>query len=233
SEPFFTSISSVTCTHSPLLRLVLQMTTTTRYDAANTHSGQNPPPLRSTRVLPLWPAFSVQPDVGSGPPSVREDNTAVGLAAPHTTAWCRGSRIPVQPLNNAASERLSLSLGARHSAVEFHNSRPFVKERLPVLRRPAVAAGSQHSYDLCFVLRQYLQDGGGWRRGCLQHQVVTVDFEVDTDSASRLQSFGRAHIRSLQVTVFSTDGAEGGEGVKGGDLTSTTRHAVRPSASAC
>ena len=65
-------------------------------------------------------------------------------------------------------------------------------------------------------------------------KIVTVDFEVNTGSPRRLQSFSRAHIRPLQrVTVFSTDGAKGGEGVKGGDLTATTRHAVRPSASAC
>src|SRR5262249_56864155 len=45
---------------------------------------------------------------------------------------------------------------------------------------------------------------------------------------SRAQSLGCAHIRPVHpVTVFSTDGAEGGEGVEGGDLTSTTRHAVR------
>ncbi len=43
-----------------------------------------------------------------------------------------------------------------------------------------------------------------------------------------------AHIRRLQtVTVFSTNGGKGGEGAKGGDLAATTRHAVRPSASAC
>src|SRR5262249_56597800 len=120
--------------------------------------GRALPPVRWTRALPLWPAFSVQPDVGSGLHSVRQDNTAVGLVAPRATAWCRRSRIPVQPLNNAASERLSLSLGARHSAVEFHNSRPFVKEDLPVLGRPAIATGSQHSRDLCFVLRQHVQD---------------------------------------------------------------------------
>ena len=35
------------------------------YDAANTHSSQSLPRLRSTRVLPRWPAFSVQPNVGS------------------------------------------------------------------------------------------------------------------------------------------------------------------------
>src|SRR5215469_5118103 len=176
------------------------MTTATRYDAANTHSGQSLRRLRSTDFLPRWPAFSVQPDVGSRFRPVRQDSsmTAFGLAAPHTTAWCRRSRISVQPLNNAANERLSLGLGARQSTVEFHNSRPFVEERLPVLRRPAVAAGSQHSYDLCFVLRQYLQDGAGWQRGCLQHQVVTVDFEVNTDSASCLQSLGCAHSRPLQ-----------------------------------
>ena len=93
---------------------------------------------------------------------------------------------------------------------------------------------SQHKAEIVAVLRQYPQDGGGWRRGCLQHQVVAVNFEVNTDSASCLQSFSRAHIRPVQGgTVFSTDGARGGEGVKGGDLTSTTRHAVRPSASAC
>jgi hypothetical protein len=43
----------------------------------------------------------------------------------------------------------------------------------------------------------------------------------------------RAHILPLHtVTVFSTEAAEGGKGVKGGVLTATTRHAVRPSASA-
>ena len=212
------------------------MTTATSYDAADTHSSQSLPRLRSTDFLPRRPAFSVQPDVGSGFRPVRQDSsiTAFDLAAPRTTAWCRRGRISVQPLDNAACERLSLGFSAWQSAVEFHNSRPFVEERPPVLGRPAVATGSQHSYDLCFVLRQYLQDGAGWRRGCLQHQVVTVDFEVNTDSASCLQSFSRAHIRPLQrVTVFSSDRAKGGEGVKGGDLTSTTRHAVRPSASAC
>src|SRR5215469_152595 len=145
------------------------MTTTTRYDAANTHSGQSLPRLRSTRVLPLWPAFSVQPDVGSGLHSVRQDNTAVGLVAPRATAWCRRSRIPVQPLNNAASERLSLRLGARHSAVEFHNSRPFVKERLPVLGRPAVATRPQHCHDFRFVPSQRVEDGGRWRRRSAFH----------------------------------------------------------------
>src|SRR5262249_30974742 len=202
---------------------------------ANSHSHQSLSRLRSTDFLPRWPAFSVQPDVGSGFRPVRQDNsiTAFGLAAPRTTAWCRRSRISVQPLNNAASERLSLGLGARQPAVELDDAGAFIKEALPVLRRPAVATGSQHSYDLCFVLRQYLQDCAGWRRGCLRHQVVTVDFELNTDSASCLQSFSRAHIRPLQrVTVFSTDGAKGGEGVKGGDLTATTRHATRPSASA-
>src|SRR5262249_27019115 len=146
------------------------MTAATSYDAANTHSGQSLPRLRSTRDLPRWPAFSVQPDVGSGLHSVRQDNSifAFGLAAPRATAWCGRSWISVQPLNNAASERLNLGLGARQSAVEFHNSRPFVEERLPVLGRPAIATGAQHSYDLCFVLRQYLQDGAGWRRGCLE-----------------------------------------------------------------
>jgi hypothetical protein len=166
--------------------------------------------------------------------------TAFGLAAPHTTAWCRRSRISVQPLNNAASERLSLSFSAWQSAIELDDAGAFIKEDLPVLGRPAVATGPQHSYDLCFVLRQHLQNGAGGLRGCLQHQGVTVDFEVNTDSASRAQSLGCAHIRPVQrVTVFSIDGAEGGEGgeggegVEGGDLTSTTRHAVRPSASAC
>jgi hypothetical protein len=57
---------------------------------------------------------------------------------------------------------------------------------------------------------------------------------LDAGSPRRLQSFSRAHIRTLQpATVFSTDWAEGGEGVKGGDFTTTARHAVRPSASAC
>src|SRR5215469_2605278 len=81
------------------------MTTATRYDAANTHSGQSLRRLRSTDFLPRWPAFSVQPDVGSGFRPVRQDSsmTAFGLAAPHTTAWCRRSRISVQPLNNAKS----------------------------------------------------------------------------------------------------------------------------------
>src|SRR6516225_1257782 len=183
------------------------MTTATGYDAANTHSGQSLRRLRSTDFLPRWPAFSVQPDVGSGFRPVRQDNsiTAFGLAAPRTTAWCRRSRISVQPLNNAASERLSLGFGAWQSAVELGNCRPFFEERPPILGRPAVATGSQHSYDLCFVLRQYLQDGAGWRRGCLQHQGVTVDFEVNTDSASRLQSLGRVHIRPLQPGLLKLD----------------------------
>src|SRR5215831_15852069 len=143
------------------------MTTATRYDAANTHSGQSLRRLRSTDFLPRWPAFSVQPDVGSGFRSVRQDSsiTAFGLAAPHTTAWCRRSRISVQPLNNAAVEGLGLCLRTRQSAIELDDAGAFIKEDLPVLGRPAVATGSQHSYDLCFVLRQHFHNGGGWRRG--------------------------------------------------------------------
>src|SRR5262249_48351767 len=115
------------------------MTTATSYDAADTHSSQSLPRLRSTRVLPRWPAFSVQPDVGSGLHSIRQDNSifAFGLAAPRARAWCRRSRIPVQPLNNAASERLSIGLGARQSAVELGDCCPFFEAQPPVLGRPA------------------------------------------------------------------------------------------------
>ena len=49
----------------------------------------------------------------------------------------------------------------------------------------------------------------------------------------RLESIGRAQYRVLQpATVFSSAGTEGGKGGEGGDLTGTTRQAVRPSASA-
>jgi len=111
------------------------------------------------------------------------------IAASETTPCRRAFRVAVQPFDDAAVEGLGLCLRTRQSAIELDDAGAFIKEDLPVLRRPAVATGSQHSHDLCFVLRQYLQDGAGWRRGCLQHQVVTVDFEVDTYSASCLQSF--------------------------------------------
>src|SRR5262249_47613116 len=183
------------------------MTTTTRYDSANNHSGHNLRRLRSTDPLPRWPAFSVQPEVSSGFLPVRQHSsiTAFGLAAPRATTWWRRSRISVQPFDDAAVEGLGLCLRTRQSAIELDDAGAFIKEDLPVLRRPAVATGSQHSYDLCFVPRQYLQDGGGWRRGCLQQQILTVDFEENTGRASPLHSLGLAHIRPLQPRFLHLD----------------------------
>jgi hypothetical protein len=45
----------------------------------------------------------------------------------------------------AASERLSLGLGARQSAVEFRNSRPLVEERLPVVGHSPVIPARRRS----------------------------------------------------------------------------------------
>src|SRR5262249_32751678 len=58
-------------------------------------------------------------------------------------------------------------------------------------------------------------------------------------SVGSFDDLGRVHISTstnvsvIGLTVFATDLGKGGEGIKGGDLTATTRHAVRPSASAC
>ena len=156
-----------------------------RFDAvmcADSHSHQSLRRLRSTDFLPRWPAFSVQPDVGSGFRPVRQDNsiTAFGLAAPRTTAWCRRNRISVQPLNNAASERLSLGLGARQPAVELGNCRPFVKVMTasprPTSRRGRVAA--QLRSRLC---AGKVHPGWRWAAARLRSstKIVTVDFEFE------------------------------------------------------
>jgi hypothetical protein len=100
---------------------------------------------------------------------------------------------------------LGLGFGMRQPTIALDDASPLVEEDPPVLGRPAVitAAGA-------------------------------VGTELDSGRPHRLQSFSRTHILTLQpATVFSTDWAEGGEGVKGGDLRATARHAVRPSASAC
>ena len=111
--------------------------------------------------MPRWPAFSMQPCMRPRLGSEWEHYGAARfrVAAPCATSRRGWSRVLVQPLYNAASERLSLGLGARQSAVEFRNSRPFVEERPPVLGRPAVGTGAQHCYDFSFVPSQRVDDG--------------------------------------------------------------------------
>ncbi len=63
-------------------------------------------------------------------------------------------------------------------------------------------------------------------------------FASSTPFGSAFDNLGGAHISTstsvcCSVTVFSTEYGKGGEGVKGGDFTDTTRQALRPSASAC
>ena len=178
----------------------------------------------------------MQPGVAGGFDAVGQQRI-VGVIEVTTveTAPCqRVRRIAVQPLDDAAGKRLGLGLRPRQSRVELDDACPLVEEDLPVLGRPAVTAGPKQRHNLGLVTGQEI-DHGSWRRHRRrQNQVFAVDTELDAGSPRRLQSVSRAHIRPLQrVTVFSTDGAEGGEGVKGGDLTATTRHAVRPSASPC
>jgi hypothetical protein len=120
------------------------------------------------------------------------------LAAPRATAWSRRGRIPIQPLNNAASERLCLGLGARQSTVELGDRSPFFEEQPPVLCRPAVATGLQHCYDFSFVPSQRVDDGGRWHRGRVEQQVITVDCEFDASGARRSEECRRAHNRALQ-----------------------------------
>src|SRR5262245_31856888 len=115
--------------------------------------------------MPSGPAFSMQPCMRPRLGSEWEHYGAARsrVAAPCATSRRGWSRVLVQPLHDAASERLSLGLGARQSAVEFRNSRSFVEERLPIVGRPAISTASQHRYELSLVTSQAI-DHGRWRR---------------------------------------------------------------------
>ena len=95
----------------------------------------------------------MQPDVAGGFAAVGQQRiVGVFTIATSETAPCRRARrIAVQPFNNAACEGLCLGLRTRQSAIEFDNARAFVKEDLPVLGRPSVAAGPEQCHDLGLV----------------------------------------------------------------------------------
>jgi class 3 adenylate cyclase len=134
-----------------------------------------------------------------------------GIATAKTLSGWRVRRIVVQPLGNATGEGLGLGLRTRQSSIELDHTGAFVKEDMPVLSRPAVFGRPQQRQDLGLEAGQEI-DHGAWRRHRRrQNQVFAVDSELDSGYVGRPESLNRAHIRPLQpVTVFSTDGAEGG-----------------------
>jgi hypothetical protein len=66
----------------------------------------------------------------------------------------RWHRVMVQPFIDRAGKSLRLGLGTRQPAIELGNAGPLVKERPPVLVRPAVIRRPQQRDDTGFVARQ-------------------------------------------------------------------------------
>ena len=142
-------------------------------------------------------------------------------------------RIAVQPFDNAAFEGSRLGLRTRQSAIEFDNAGAFVKATCQSSAdHPSPPGRSSATISaLCWESASSTAAGGAEAASSpgRRHRV-----QFDAGGAGRLENLDRAQNRVLQpATILSADGAEGGKGVKGGDLTATTRHAVRPSASAC
>ena len=160
------------------------------------------------------------------------DAVLTATTAEATARW-GADWIVIQPFDDAAFKGSCLGLRARQSTVELGNTRPLVKVNLPILARPSVAAGPEQRYDLGLMSGNCVENRGWRRRGCAQRKIVAIECEFYTGGAGGPESLGRAQSRVPQpVTVFSADRAEGGKGGKGGAWTATTRHAVRPSASA-
>jgi hypothetical protein len=106
--------------------------------------------------------------------------------------------MPVQPLDDAAFERIGLGLESRHTAVELDDACALVEIRLPILGRPAVVIGPQQRHNLGFVPGESVQDSSRRRRGRIQHQGVAVDSKMHPGRAGRLERLDRPHNRALQ-----------------------------------
>ena len=136
--------------------------------------------------------------------SERHDDSVVafGPAAPSATA--RRQREPdfdsaIRQRSIRTPEPRPWCAAVRRRTRQLQHAR-WKNTRQSSVDQPSLA-GSQYPHDLSLVPRQCVQDSGGWRRGRFQQQIVTVDFEVNTDSASRPQSLGCAHSRPLQPGV--------------------------------
>ena len=87
--------------------------------------------------------------------------------------------MPVHPLGKAALERAGLGFGTWKPSIVFGNCRPFIEERLPVLRRPAVAVSSKQSDDPRLVSSYGVQHPGCGLPIGIENQVSARDADAD------------------------------------------------------
>src|SRR5262249_35284774 len=169
-------------------------------------------------LVPGGPATRMQPYVAVGFDAVGQQRI-VGvftIAASETPPCRRAFRIAVQPFADAAVEGLGLCLRTRQPAIELDDAGAFIKDDLPVLRRPAAAAGAQQRHDLGLVTGERIEHRGRRCRGCLQRKVIAIECEFYTGGAGRLESLDRAHSRVLQPGAPVFSGPDWGGGFASG-----------------
>src|SRR6202043_568680 len=104
---------------------------------------------------------------------------------------------------------------ARQTAIELGDAGPFVEEDLPVLGRPAVAAGSEQQNDFGLALPKCGQPTVNCRLSTLCGDAARGrEREQHTILGSPFNDFGGVHISTsttasgVEMTIFSTDRAK-------------------------
>jgi hypothetical protein len=106
------------------------------------HSPQRQDGLPLSGLMPRRPAVGVKPCMRLRLGPEGQDNGArrLGPATPCAAPRCRRSGMLIQPLDDAAVERLELSLSAQQAAVMLQKARAFVETRSPIFCAPLGAA---------------------------------------------------------------------------------------------
>ena len=127
------------------------------------------------------------------------------------------SRRPVWERGSANRSKAVAIRRRRSSALACHealsaSSIGTAARRVLVVRSGWVIANSrpvppaQHSDDGCLVVGKEVEHSGRRRRGCLQHQIVTLDLHADAGGTCCLEGLSRTHSRRLH-TEFPIGGS--------------------------
>ena len=189
--------------------------------------------------MPCSPAARMQPDVAGRLRCRRAaaDRGRRSTIAASETAAGRASRagVAVQPFDNAAFEGACLGLRTRQSTVELGNCPP-ARQSTPASPRPTIrrgrAAAARRSRPYAGKVHRAPRSCGA--AAALNARSSPSKREFDAGCAGALEMHRPCSIAGPPSPrqFFRPPGAEGGKGGEGGDLTGTTRQAVRPSASA-